>query len=443
MPWKETSPGRFERPFDGVERFYRAAASAGAPLEQWSVTTVAQIRLNLPASEIVTALQHAWKTIRYDNPQIACTEQGDTNVYVVPDETALATWMKDTFIVATSQTADGLLSTFARSPSATLHYLPQTSEVAIHCSHSRMDGIGALHLLHQLFKALAEPRRISFGAESKNLSPGLFDAAGIPTDVTPEIQQAVTGLLTNLASSQPSLGLPTIVSNQIPGPTQRRELRLGTHKTNAVVNACKDRGLGVTAAVHAALILATQQLSPPESAGRKYTSWCLVNLRPYCQPPYNSDTYPVALYHGAVVKTIAPSSFLQDALELQSVYKQSWKPSQSNLLTTLSHFTETLAPMIGQPPPPGTDPPSEPLLSNLGVVDRYIQSRYGDKVEVKEFWMAVEMLTRQAELHVWTFHGDLALSASFNENFYEGEFIESFLSRIQAILLQGLNVEDA
>ncbi len=269
MPWKETSPGRFERPFDGIERFYRAAASGGAPLEQWSVTAVAQVRLNLPASDNVEALRHAWKTIRYDNPQIACTEQGDTNVYDVPDETALAAWIKDTFIVAPSQTANSLLSSFTRSPSATLHYLPQTSEVAIHCSHSRMDGIGALH---QLFKTLAEPRSIVFGTESKNLSPGLFDAAGVPTDVTPEIQQAVTGLVTNLASSQPSLGLPTIASNQIPGPTQRRELRFGTHRTNDAVNACKDRGLGVTAAVHAALILATQQLSPPGLAGRKYTS---------------------------------------------------------------------------------------------------------------------------------------------------------------------------
>ena len=443
MPWKETSPGRFERPFDGIERFYRAAASAGGPLEQWSITAVAQTRLNLPASDKVAALQRAWTALRYDHPQIACTEQSDTNVYEVPDEAALATWIKDTFIVSHSQTANTLLSTFTRSPSATLHYLPQTSEVAIHCSHSRMDGIGALHLLHQLFKALAEPRSISFGTESKNLSPGLFDAAGIPTDVTPEIQQAVTGLITNLASSQPSLGLPTIAPNQIPGPTQRRELKLGTHKTDTAVKACKDLGLGVTAAVHAALILATQQLSPPELAGRKYTSWCLVNLRPYCQPPYDSATYPVALYHGASVKSIAPSSFLQDALELQSVYKQSWQPSQSTLLTNLSHFTETLAPMLGQPPPPNIEPPSEPLLSSLGVVDRYIQPRYGDKVEVNDFWMAVEMLTRQVELHVWTFQGDLTLSASFNENFYEGEFIESFLSKIQAILLQGLNVEDA
>ena len=442
MQWKEISPGRFERPFDGIERFYKACAIGEGPLEPLSITAVAKLRLNVPASDIAGALRHVWKTIRYDNPQIACTEQSDTNVYVVPDETALTTWIENTFFIVPSQNADSLLPTFTRSPSATLHYLPQTSEVVVHCSHSRMDGIGALRLLHQLFTALAEPRTISFGTEFKNLSPGLFDAVGVQTGVTPEIQQTTTELLTTLGSGQPSLGLSKMTSNQIPGPTRRRELKLGIHKTHAAVKACKDLGLGVTAAVHAAVILATQQLSPPEHAGRKYTSWCLVDLRPFCQPPYNSAA-PVALYHGSTPTTIAPSSFLPNARELQSVYKQSWHPSQSNRIAGFSHFCETLASFMSQPSPPNAELPSEPILSSLGVVDRYIQSNYGDKVEVKDFWMAVEILTRQVELCVWTFHDNLTLSAAFNESFYEGDFIESFLSRIWTVLLEGLNVEDA
>ena len=441
MQWKEVSPGRFERPFDGIERFYRASASGEGPLENLSVTAAAKIRLNVPTSDIADALRHAWKTIRHDNPQIACTEQSDTNLYVVPDETALTTWIENTFFIVPSHTADSLLPTFTRSPSATLHYLPQSSEVVVHCSHSRMDGIGALRLLHQLFAALAEPRTISFGTEPKNLSPGLFDAVGVQIDVTPEIQQTTTQLLTTLGSSLPSLGLPKMTSNQIPGPTRRRELKLGIHKTHAAVKACKDLGLGVTAAVHAAVILATQQLSPPEFAGRKYTSWCLVDLRPHCQTPYDSAA-PVALYHGATPTTIAPSSFLPDARDLQSVYKQLWHPSQSNRLTGFSHFCETLASLISQSPP-NPELPSEPILSSLGVVDRYIQSSYGDTVEVNGFWMAVEILTRQVELCLWTFHDNLTLSAAFNESFYEGDYIEDFLARVWTVLLQGLNVEDA
>lgn len=308
-----------------------------------------------------------------------------------------------------------------------------------------MDGIGALHLLHQVFKALAEPRSVVFGTESKNLSPGLFDATGTSTSVTPEIEEAVANMVTKLVDNQPSLGLRTIASNQIPGSTRRRELRFGTQRTYAAVKACKDRGIGVTAAVHAALIIATQQFAPPELAARKYTSWCVFDLRPYCQPPYDSASYPVASYHGGILASIAPSSFLPNALELQSIYKRSWHPSQSDLLATLSHITETMAPMMSQPPPSNIPPPSEPVLSSLGVVDRYIHSRYGDKVEVevKDFWLAVETLTRQVEVHVWTFQGNLTLSACFNEQFYEAKFIEGFLAKIQAILFHELNIESS
>ena len=444
MSWKETSPGHFERPLDSLEIWYRALGSGGAPLnrEHWSVTAVAQICLHFPASETAEALRHAWKTIRYDNPQIACTVQGNKNVYDVPDETAVETWLKDTFIVAPSQTASGLFSAFTPAPFATFYYLPQTSEVAIHFSHSRMDGIGAMHLLHQLFKALAEPRNKAFGTESKNLSPNFNDATGTSTSVTPEIQQAVAKMATEFISNVPSVGLPNFASNHVPGSTQRRGLQLETQATSAVVNACRERGIGVTAAVHAAVIAATYQLAPPELAARKYLSWCAFDLRPYCTPPYDSAAHAVTLYHAGLVAVVAPSSFLTNASELQSMYKRSWQPSQSNLLSLVIPLTESITALLSQPLPPNLPPPTEPALSSLGVVDRYIDSKYGDKIEVKDFWLAVEMLSRQVQVYVWTFQDRLRLSACFNESFYEGGFVEGFLSRIQDILLKELEIEN-
>ena len=128
---------------------------------------------------------------------------------MVLDETALTIWVENTFFIVPAQKADSLLSTFNGSPSATLHSLPQLSEVVVHCSYSPMDGrstTSATSTVHS--SGRASP--VSFGTEFKNHSPGLFDAAGVQTDVTLEIQQTTTSLLTNLVSSQPSLGFPTI-----------------------------------------------------------------------------------------------------------------------------------------------------------------------------------------------------------------------------------------
>ena len=101
MSWKEISPGRFERPLDSIELFFQALAAGGAPLkrEHWTVTAVAKLQRKASADNTETALKHAWKTMRYDHPQIACFADGATKVYEVPDDDAVDSWMASTFIV--------------------------------------------------------------------------------------------------------------------------------------------------------------------------------------------------------------------------------------------------------------------------------------------------------------------------------------------------------
>lgn len=42
MPWKEVSPGRFERAFSSLEEYYQAIGSGGAPLAE-STTALAVV----------------------------------------------------------------------------------------------------------------------------------------------------------------------------------------------------------------------------------------------------------------------------------------------------------------------------------------------------------------------------------------------------------------
>ena len=178
--WKETSPGHFERPFDSIERFFLAIGRGSLALnrEHWAVSIFAQFESNASREDTETALRHAWKTMRYDHPSLASIAREEIKMYEVPDQVALDAWLDRTFILeSASTTKDELLALFRPSALASLHYLPHTSEILIHSSHWRIDLVGAISLLQNLFSAVDKPRPIDFGDEAANLSPSRDEAA--------------------------------------------------------------------------------------------------------------------------------------------------------------------------------------------------------------------------------------------------------------------------
>jgi len=438
MSWKEVSPGRFERPFDSMELFFRSLAAGGAPLkrEHWAVTAVAQFRLVSPADDTVTALRQAWKTMRYEHPEIACFAEGTSKVYEVPDDAALESWVASTFMVESAKTADDMFSSFQPSKLAKCYYLPRSSEILIHSSHWRIDGIGALHLLHNFFTALAKPRKIVFGEEATKLSPGLDDAANFSIETTEDTEAAATKLLMEFAGNLPSVGLPVELS-QIPGGTRRVELVFSTEETSSIIGGCRNRNLSVAVASHAALVTATQQLAPTELSCCNYTSWGAINFRPYLPSPYNnSNAHPVAVYMLGVPITLVPSGFAENASKLKEQYKRFTSPVESNLHSIVVPYVQKVTSMLNQPPPPNMPAPTEPLLNSVGVLDRYLARTFGDTVEVTNFWLGAEMLTKQLDFFVWTWQGRMSLNATYNEHFYKAEFVEAFLERVKGILLK-------
>ncbi len=164
MPWEETSAGHFERPFENLELLHRAVGASAAALnrEQWVISAVLRLRLNPSIEDPEQALRHAWKTLRYDFPQIAAYGQGDTYIYEVASVPIIDTWLSETFVTepATSFTTS-VYGKSAPSELAKLFYFPHTSEILFHSSHWRIDGIGTLHLLDQFLKTLAHPRPIN------------------------------------------------------------------------------------------------------------------------------------------------------------------------------------------------------------------------------------------------------------------------------------------
>ena len=444
MPWKETSAGHFERPFESLERFYRAISAGGAALgrEHFVVSTVIRIRLSPSLGDPDPALRHAWKTLRYEFPQIAAYGQGDSYIYEVPTTSTIDSWLSDTFITepATSLTTS-LYGESTPSELARMHYFPHTSKILFRSSHWRIDGIGTLHLLSQFLKILAHPRLIKFGDEGRNLCVGLDEASNVPLEVTPEMELDATDLLMQFVNNVPSIGLHTS-ANQTPGGSARCQITFTPPLTSSVVARCKAFGFSVTAATHAAIVCATSQRAVLGNPARKYTSFANFDLRKYCPPPYNGANKAVSNFHTGIPVFIKPSTFQDNAVQFQKLYSRRLNaPGQENIFAFLACYVNKVHTLFTEPPPPGSLAPSEPSLSSLGIIDDLIAHGYGDTVEVTDFWLGVDMLSRQLMVYVWTHRGELKLSACFNQEFYVQKFVEEFLASVKDILVKGLDLE--
>lgn len=260
-----------------------------------------------------------------------------------------------------------------------------------------------------------------------------------------EIDKGATDLLMQFVNNVPSIGLPTRDSTQMPGGTYRSDVVLDPGTTSAIVSASKKRGLTVTTALHAALIVALQQLTPvPLSNSTKYTTCGAFNVRPFLKAPFNDSTLHPDTVHAALLPlTLHTSTYANLAAQLTQFYKQRLPPSADSHIHEgiMVPFTNRLADMLGQPPPVDLPAPSDPILSSVGIVDAYLKREYGD-IEVKDFWVGVEMVTPQITCHLWTWQGKMTLGACYNETFYDQGFVQDFLQRVIGIVFTELAIQE-
>ena len=445
MSWKETFPGHFERPLDSIELFFKSVGQKGATFnrEHRAVRAYAKFRLDRPAGDAEDALKHAWKTVRYMQPQIAASLQGNSIVYDVPQTADMESWMAETFLVETILTIDELLASPRRSSLPTLHYLPKTSEVLFCCSHWRIDAIGTISVMNLLFRSFAEPSQISFGDEGKRLSPGRDQAAKFPLDVSQEDEDAATSLLMEYTTNLPSLGLPVQLVNEISGATSRVQRKLPTTTTTSVVAACRESNIAVTTAAHAALVGALQELCSDPSSTERYTSWGTFDYRPHLDHSHDPAAQPVAVMLCDLPVSFLTSDFHDNASSLESFYNQLQNPFNSAALhAILAPYTVKCTAMLNEPLPRGVPQSTEPLVNSVGVLDHCFDGEYGQgAVEMTDFWLGGVVLTRQPLFYVWTWRERLTLSMCYNEQFYTQRFMTSFMERVVGVLLEELGIE--
>ncbi|KAI4101336.1 MAG: hypothetical protein LQ339_005134 [Xanthoria mediterranea] len=444
MSWKETRPGRFERPLTCAEGYFKQLADTGIQInrEHWAIRVHARFCWDGAADDPETALRHAWKTMRFDHPEIASFAEGDTRVYQVPEPDDLLSWLTETFVVIQDGTVDDLLGSIRPSRFPRLYFLPQYSDLLIQLPHWYIDGIGSICLLNNMFEALADPREIAFGTEPARLLPVLEQTANLPTHSTRMHDQVASKLLTMFTSGLPSISVPMEHPQAIPGATGRLAIILQNNVTQVISSVCRARKTTVTAAVHAALIAATQEMAGPEMKSCNYTSWGVFSLRPYLAPDFvNPKAHPVNLHVCGLPLTIRPSSFAANVSHLSGFYKQLANPeSRANVWPHLDPFYQTLTAAVRQPPQEDTPPAVGPLLDSIGIADRYLKSQYGNKVTVSRFWLSTEVLSAELLIYLWTWQGEMKLSACYNKEFHAPDRVRRLLEITRDKLLEYLDI---
>lgn len=444
MPWSEKSPGHYTRPIGENESMIKTIGERGLPLnrEHWSLSFSAQFKSRSKKDvDIFVKLHKAWKVLRFNNPSLASTAADGLLHYTVPDTQSLDKWTQDTFFVIDEDhiTPEELIASFKPGPYVTLHYLPRHSQIVIHASHWRTDGIGAIQVLDAFFEAAAsnqDPQTLPWGLEVTRLVPSVEEALNIPTTPSPEIKAEAEKCIATIALTRGAIGVDYLGdSTTLPAGTRSARLRLSESTTEAIKEACKARNISIIAAVHAAIAAVNYAAAPEECKKKPYTSTIRTTLRSYLPEPYNTPAYACGLYtSGLMFQVPASQSWLDNAEQYHHQYEC---VLSSEFIQARREYASQMLQILSMPLPVPLPTPSEVDISSIGDAELLMNRTYGtedDGIDVLGISLGVETLTRQMYTFVWIFRGQLEFNLVYNEAYHDAASAGRLLVLLEDIL---------
>jgi hypothetical protein len=448
MSWKEVSTGNYTRELDNAKLLLKTVAAPFESLnrEHWAINFVTTIRFDIQnTEEIITALRSAWVNLRYHHPHIATLLEAKSFTYQVPDENLLQDWLSESFFVHKDESVDEYLLSAPLMRYASLHYFPGDSELVMRIHHWLVDGTGAQHIVNRFFKLLADGHESpTFGEEWKRLPPSLREASDPSPEPSPERQEAAKKLFTQFASKMPSIGLPVKPRQDSPGGTLCSTREYPPTVLDTLLTACRKEGLSLTAALTAAIVVATQETPQESSLAKNYTTFACFDYRPYLGPPYNNvAAWPMGVYMLGLPASLPEGEFLLQAKELQKMYKQPLSRDKVNLHEYYDEYSGMMAAAMSQPLVPGMPLPTTPSLSSFGVMDRRLQARYHGKhqIEIERTALRTDVMMPTIARYQWSWKGKFMISACYNDGYYEKAFVEEFMGRVETILIRELGCD--
>ncbi|KAL5341951.1 hypothetical protein BJX70DRAFT_357463 [Aspergillus crustosus] len=442
MTWTQVSPTRWERPLEGMESYALftgdLSKDANDDRLQYTLFTRARVSLNIPNPE--PALQQAWKQVRYEEPDIATTLENDKKVYEVADAAALEKWVDETFIIDTSHTSEEIYQQGRKTTESRLYYLPTTSELILSAHHATIDGIGTVKWWDKFFRALTNPNpNITFGDEHKRLAPPLSALLGGSgaNPLTSKQQDQGTNLFLEYVTKLPAIGFVSAVGKSPPGNAQGLEHVFDEATTRAIIAATKQRGIRVTAAVHAAYILTIANNAAPDSNTARYTSPAQFNLRNHLAPPYN-ETAASNYFLPQPFSLDLPATFDQVTQTLTKYYR-TYIAENPYIFDVHGHFISVLNDTVRSAEYQNAPIPTDALVSSLGVIENHLQREYGDGAVVVEDWkFSLDVVIGISGLHFYTFRDRLRVVAEFNDGYEDVQKVKGYLKEMEGILRREL-----
>ncbi|KAL4953489.1 hypothetical protein BDW69DRAFT_200166 [Aspergillus filifer] len=436
MRWSQVSPARWERPLSGLETYFRftgqVTASVCGGREHFLMFSTVKVGFNF--SDVESSLRSAWTQLRYQEPELAVTFEGDKKVYEVPNEPQLEKWLDTTFIVLSDVSdAEEFYQTFTREyKQTTLYCIPRSSELVLFTHHAIIDGIGLLMFWDKLFTAIANPKSdISFGDEYTRLNPTVDEVLGYSSPSPGAAEKATAMIMKDYAAKLPAIGLPSSVGKTAPGACRHTEHRFSPETTAAIVTACKERGISATSAVHAAYICVLMGNADPASNVTRYTSSAEFNFRPYLPDGYK-NTAVCNYYSPYVITTGLPASYTELTRTLSKYYTTI--KGNHEYMEMAGPLTQTLAGLVQLPAYQTAPIPTDALVSSIGIVEQYIEREYGGVVKVKDYKLALDIVLGMSLINIYTFGGELRLMYNFNEEYERPGDIKRYLAGVEKVL---------
>lgn len=420
--------------------------------EHWSISSLASFKAtgSLEGKDFSITFRQAWKALRVEHPSIASVAIGDILEYTTPTAKALENWVDNTFFIVDIQiSAADLIANFKPTPYVTLHYLSQSSQVIMHTSHWRTDGIGAQQLLDCFFaKAVSfgnqsqVPHKLSWGKEHERLVPAIEEVLKVPNTATPEIKAASQQYLASRLLAVGAVGVSYLGDEKtLPAGTRSARLRLAKSTTERIIRVCQERNFTITAAVHGAVAAINYAGAPADSKDKHYTSTMRFNLRPYLPKPYSTSSYASALYtSGILIKVPATQSWAQNAKQYSEEYR---RPLTKDFLQARRQFAIDMQQLLRNTPITNVSHPSEVDISSLEYSEPLVSPIHkceGGALEILSVGFGVETLTRQMYCCVWVFRDQLEFNLVYNESFYEAQFVEGLLGNLMEVLLTEMQI---